>query len=66
MFLVKVIDNDSGMNMRPLPGMVGLVPSGSKVQCSTSFDLYFHYAFLLMTMIRSACFLVQCDMVLES
>lgn len=27
---ILVIDNDYGENMRPLPGMVGLVPSGSK------------------------------------
>ncbi|KAJ6846757.1 transcription initiation factor IIF subunit beta-like [Iris pallida] len=27
---VQVIDNDHGVLMRPLPGMVGLVPSGSK------------------------------------
>ncbi|WOL16765.1 general transcription factor IIF subunit 2-like [Canna indica] len=27
---VQVIDNDHGSLMRPLPGMVGLVPSGSK------------------------------------
>ena len=27
----KVIGNDYGENMRPLPGMVGLVPAGSKV-----------------------------------
>nr|XP_010911745.1 transcription initiation factor IIF subunit beta [Elaeis guineensis] len=27
---VQVIDNDHGVLMRPMPGMVGLVPSGSK------------------------------------
>ncbi|WOL09662.1 general transcription factor IIF subunit 2-like [Canna indica] len=27
---VQVIDNDRGVLMRPMPGMVGLVPSGSK------------------------------------
>ncbi|RCV17006.1 hypothetical protein SEVIR_3G188900v4 [Setaria viridis] len=27
---VQVLDNDHGMSMRPLPGMVGLIPSGSK------------------------------------
>lgn len=26
---VQVLDNDHGMSMRPLPGMVGLIPSGS-------------------------------------
>uniref|UniRef100_A0A0A9CLN0 ATP binding protein n=1 Tax=Arundo donax TaxID=35708 RepID=A0A0A9CLN0_ARUDO len=28
---VQVLDNDHGMSMRPMPGMVGLIPSGSKV-----------------------------------
>jgi len=27
---VQVLDNDHGMSMRPMPGMVGLIPSGSK------------------------------------
>lgn len=28
---LKIIDKDHGVLMRPMPGMVGLVPSGSKV-----------------------------------
>lgn len=28
---LQVIDNDHGVLMRPLPGMVGLIPSGSKI-----------------------------------
>ncbi|KAI8003032.1 Transcription initiation factor IIF subunit beta [Camellia lanceoleosa] len=27
---IQVIDNDRGVNMRPMPGMVGLIPSSSK------------------------------------
>jgi len=27
---VQVLDNDHGMSMRPMPGMVGLIPSGSR------------------------------------
>lgn len=28
---LKVIDNDHGVHMRPMPGMVGLISSNSKV-----------------------------------
>ena len=30
-FFLKVIDNDRGVHMRPMPGMVGLISSSSKV-----------------------------------
>lgn len=33
----KVIDKDHGVLMRPMPGMVALVPSGSKVNVSLCF-----------------------------
>lgn len=33
---VQVIDNDRGEHMRPMPGMVGLVPSGSKDKKKTT------------------------------
>ncbi|RWW60506.1 hypothetical protein BHE74_00032482 [Ensete ventricosum] len=39
----KVIDKDHGVLMRPMPGMVGLVPSGSK------YDVKFFWSKMLIT-----------------
>lgn len=30
-YSIKVIDNDRGVHMRPMPGMIGLISSTSKV-----------------------------------
>ncbi|RRT53785.1 hypothetical protein B296_00010188 [Ensete ventricosum] len=38
----KVIDKDHGVLMRPMPGMVGLVPSGSKLDILYCFDVFVH------------------------
>ncbi|RWW11246.1 hypothetical protein GW17_00025156 [Ensete ventricosum] len=41
-FWFKVIDKDHGVLMRPMPGMVGLVPSGSKLDILYCFDVFVH------------------------
>lgn len=35
----QVIDNDRGVNMRPMPGMIGLIASSSKVYGPSSIPL---------------------------
>jgi len=51
--LFKVIGNDYGENMRPLPGMVGLVPAGSKV---SFYSTWFYIRPFCVVVIRSVCF----------
>lgn len=45
----KVIDNDRGVHMRPMPGMIGLTASGSKV-----------FIFLLLTISVAYMLLLYC------
>ena len=47
----KVIDNDRGVHMRPMPGMVGLISSTSKVHLFSAFTFIVFLNFRVRSMI---------------